>query len=312
MRIGVTGANGFIGRALCDRWGDRADIVPIVRNSSNSEGAVGVGDLNAATDWSSAVAGLDVIVHCAGRAHILRDLSHNPLQAFREVNRDATIRLAETAASAGVRRLVFISSVGVMGPPKGNDGLLRPSDCPAPEKPYAISKWEAEEALRRIEASSALEVVIVRPPLVYGPGAPANFQRFMKLISKGVPLPIGAVNAVRSFVGIENLSDFLWLCATTPSARGRTYFVSDGEDISTAEFGRRIARGMGRPVRFLPVPTVLLRLFGSFVGREADVDRLLSNVRVDITANEMQLGWRPQHSVGSQIDLLVRSGVIAK
>ncbi|QIQ87542.1 NAD-dependent epimerase/dehydratase family protein [Erythrobacter sp.] len=301
-RIGITGATGFIGRALVKRWANRADIVPIVRSPmSGIKGAVSVGNLNGKTNWSPAITGLDAIVHCAGRAHILKEHAEDSLEAFRKINLSATVKLGEDAAAAGVKRLVYLSSVGVMGEPQDEDGVLRITDNPAPDKPYAISKWEAEEALREIEASSGLEVVIVRPPLVYGPDAPANFRRFVDLIDKGIPLPIGRVNSLRSFVGIENLSDFLWICAKSPEAAGGTFFVSDGEDLSTADLAHCIAKNLGKSARLLPFPTSLLRLGGALVGRKADVDRLLSNVRVDISENQLRLGWRPQHSVASQL-----------
>ncbi|MEO9599267.1 NAD-dependent epimerase/dehydratase family protein [Parasphingorhabdus sp.] len=301
-RIGITGATGFIGLALTKRWAARADIVPIVRNpQSDLTAAIAIGDINGETNWTPAVSGLDVIVHCAGRAHVLKEQEVDPLEAFRVVNVEATTKLAEDAIAAGVRRLVFLSSVGVMGDPQDRDGLLRLTDSPLPTNAYSVSKLEAEKALRRVEASSDLEVVIVRPPLVYGPGAPANFQRFVNILGKGIPLPLGRVSALRSFVGIENLSEFLWLCTSARAAAGRTFFVSDGDDLSTADLARLIAKHLGVPARLLPVPPSWLRMAGKLVGRTGDVERLLSNLRVDLSANMQILGWQPAHSTEDQI-----------
>jgi UDP-glucose 4-epimerase len=301
-RIGITGATGFIGRALLKNWAGLSDLVPIVRDpSSDLASAIAIGDINGTTDWAPAISGLDTIVHCAGRAHVLKEEQEDPLEAFRAVNSEATIKLAKDAIEAGVKRLVFLSSVGVMGDPKDKGGVIRLTDVPAPTNQYALSKWEAEKALRKLEQASSLEVVIVRPPLVYGLGAPANFKRFLSVLEKGVPLPLGRVDALRSFVGIENLSDFLWLCTTADAAAGETFFVSDGDDLSTAEFARMIGRYLGRSARLLPVPQAVLRIAGKLTGRSDDVERLLRNLRVDISANMELLGWRPQFSTEDQI-----------
>ena len=302
IRIGITGANGFIGQSLLSRWSGNAKIVPFVRDSTSGiANAVPVGEIGPRTDWTRALSGIDVVVHCAGRAHILKDSAANPLQKFREINTAGTQKLAQDAVKSGVKRLVFLSSMGVMGEPNNEEGILKISDHPVPIKPYAISKWEAELALKRIESATNLEAVIVRPPLVYGRDAPANFHRMLSAIRKRRPLPLGKVNAIRSFVGIENLSDFLWICATAPQAAGGTYFVSDGEDMSVSELSGKIALELGVPLRLLPIPPSFLRLAGVFSGRKADIERILSNLRVDLAESENDLGWRPKHSVEAQL-----------
>ncbi len=302
IRIGVTGATGFVGRSLVETWSAEAAVVPIVRRlGTGLKGEIAVGDLGPETDWRPALLGLDVIVHCAGRAHILKEDVASPLEQFRKVNLHATRRLAEDATTEGVGRLIFLSTVGVMGRPRDPEGVVKLTDTPDPANPYAQSKWEAEQALRMIGGSSGLELVMVRPPMVYGPEAPGNFARFVKTVERGIPLPLGCADAPRSFVGIDNLVDFLWHCATRPDAAGKAFFVSDGEDISTAELVRRTAKCLGRPARLAPIPPALLRIAGRLAGRKEDVDRLLSNLSVDISENERCLEWRPPFGVTEQL-----------
>lgn len=301
-RVAITGANGFIGSALVREFSQRTQVLPVVRHTDGGKpGAVAVGDIGPSTDWRAALQDVDVVVHCAGRAHVLRETSGEPLAAFRRVNRDGTVALARAAAASGVRRLVFLSSVGVMGRPCAADGLISDDDQPAPVQDYAVSKREAELELEVVGRETGLEIVIVRPPLVYGPDAPANFNRLLRLVDSRLPLPLGLVHAKRSFIGIRNLADVLWACVEAPAAAGRSFLVSDGEDISTADLIRRIASHMGRSARLLSVPPVALRLAGKLTGRDDDVDRLLSPLRVDISSTCRVLGWRPRVPVDDEL-----------
>lgn len=300
--VAVTGANGFIGSALVRQWRPLAQVRPIVRRADAAmPDAVVVGDVGPQTDWTAALQGADVVVHCAGRAHVLKETARDPIDEFRRVNRDGALALAQAAAEGGTRRMVFLSSIGVMGEPMSADGLITADQAPAPIQNYAVSKREAELGLERIGRETGLEIVIVRPPLVYGPGAPANFRRLLTLVKSGLPLPLALVRARRSFIGMHNLADVLWACIETPQAAGGSFFVSDGEDISTADLIRRIASHMGRNTLLLPVPPALLTLAGKLAGREDDVARLLSPLRVDVGPTYSTLGWRPRHSIDDEL-----------
>lgn len=300
--VAVTGANGFIGSALVSQWSARAQVRPIVRRANAAlPDAVVVGDVGPQTDWTGALQGVDVVVHCAGRAHVLEETARDPIEEFRRVNRDGALALARAAVACGVRRLVFLSSIGVMGDPLRADGLITADQAPDPVQDYAVSKREAELGLERIGRETELEIVTVRPPLVYGPGAPANFRRLLTLVNSGLPLPLALVRARRSFIGMHNLADVLWACIEAPRAANRSFFVSDGEDISTADLVRRIASHMGRSTVLLPVPPELLRLAGKLAGREDDVARLLSPLRVDVGPACSTLGWRPRHTIDDEL-----------
>ena len=299
--IAITGAAGFIGRSLVTDWQAKANVRPIVRRATGETGRVAIGDIGPQTDWAAALEGVDTVVHCAGRAHVLDESEADPLARYRQVNRDGTLHLAHSAAKAGVRRIVFLSSVGVMGKQKPTDRPFSAFDTPAPVQDYARSKWEAEQGLAELSQQSGLETVIVRPPLVYGPGAPANFQRLLRVVDRGIPLPLGLVHVKRSFVGISNLSEMLWACVESPNAKSGTFMVSDGEDLSTANLIRRIAHHMGKRPLLLPVPLWTLRLGGRLFGRTADVDRLLSPLRVAIDHTKDTLDWSPSTSVDEEI-----------
>lgn len=303
--IAITGASGFIGRSLTARWRAKAHVRPIVREAKEDANLVAVGDIGPETDWSAALDGVDTIVHCAGRAHVLHESEADPLALYRRVNREGTLHLARCAASAGVRRLVFLSSIGVMGEQTPGDRPFSAFDLPAPVQDYALSKWEAEQGLGTLSQQLGLEIVIVRPPLVYGPGAPANFQRLLNVVDRGIPLPLGLVRAKRSFVGISNLSDMLWACVESPDAASGTFMVSDGEDLSTADLIRRIAHHMRKRSLLLPVPLWSLRLGGTLLGRSKDVDRLLSPLRVAIDHSCDTLAWSPRTSVDREIEYCV-------
>lgn len=300
MRVLVTGANGFVGTAMCARLSSGGvDIVAAMRrdavNAPHSPSRVVIGDLHNTTIWDAALRGVSDVVHLAGRVHIMDDEAAKALEQFRTANVDATITFARCAAAAGVKRFVFVSSVKIHG--EQRDIPYSESDAAAPQDPYSQSKWEAEEALRALERETGMAVVIVRPPLVYGPGVRANFLKLMEAIRKGFPLPVGGIRNLRSLIFVGNLVDALAACLTHPSAAGRTFLVSDGEDLSTGELIRRLGNAMGVRTRLVPVPQALLRAAGRLTGRTRDVDRLIGSLTVDSGAIRQQLSWMPPFSV---------------
>ena len=295
----VTGANGFVGRGLCAELAARGrPFRTAVRDLPEPDPqAFGVGDIHADTDWEAALAGAEAVIHCAARVHVMQDSAADPLTAFRAVNVEGTQRLAEVAATVGVRRLVFLSSIKVNGESTAPGAPFRASDSPRPSDAYAVSKWEAEQALHAVASRTGLEVVLVRPPLVYGPGVRANFERLMRLVARGAPIPLGKVDNRRSMVGLDNLVDLLIRCVDHPAAAGQTFLVSDGRDLSTPEWIRMLAAVIGRPARLLPVPPALLRLGGRLTGRGAEVERLIDSLQLDIESTCETLDWSPPVSV---------------
>lgn len=299
MKVLATGANGFVGSVVMDALRSRGDMEPVGLVRRRPEGAAGdlqaCGDLEAVSDWRPFLEGVDAVVHCAARAHVLRDEVEDPLAVFRRVNVDATLRLARHAAEAGVRRFVFVSSIGVLG--RSQERPFRFSDPAHPEEPYAISKWEAEQGLWALARETGMEVVVVRPPLVYGPGAPGNFGQLLKWVAKGVPLPLGAVDNRRSLVALDNLVDLLLRCVEHPAAAGETFLAADGEDVSTTELLRRVARAMDRRARLVPMPPGVLRAGARLVGKGEMARRLLDSLQVDIAHTRERLGWEPPVSL---------------
>lgn len=301
LTVLVTGATGFVGRALVPALAERGHAVrsAVRRAGSGLLGEVAVGEIGPETDWSAALQGVDVVIHLAARVHVMQDTAADPLAAFRRVNTDGTERLARQAAEAGVRRLVLVSSIKVNG--ERAERPFTELDPPRPEDPYGISKAEAEAVLRRVAEEAGLEAVVVRPPLVYGPGVGGNFARLLALVERGLPLPLGAVDNRRSLVGRCNLVDFLVRCAEHPAAAGETFLVSDGEDLSTAELIRRLARALDRPVRLWPVPPALLYAAGRVTGRTAVVERLCGSLQIDSRKGRERLGWAPPATVEEEL-----------
>lgn len=290
----VTGADGFVGRALCatlaasSRRVRRA--VRAVRPAAAD--AVATGDIGPDTDWRPALEGVDCVVHLAARTHVLRETAADPQAEYRRVNLDATRRLAQMAAGAGVRRMVFLSSVKVNG-----EATQRPyteRDVPRPEDDYGRSKWETEQALARIAAETGLEVAVLRPPLVYGPGVKGNFLRMMAGIARGTPLPLGSILNRRSLVYVGNLADAIDKLIDAPAAAGRTYLVADGEDVSTPGLVRALAQALGVRPRLLRCPPSLLALGAALAGKRAELARLTGSLQVDSSALRDELGWRPR------------------
>jgi nucleoside-diphosphate-sugar epimerase len=311
MRVLVTGVTGFVGAVLARHLaGDGTnEIVAPVRRPLELPGIATpiVGEIGPATDWRPLLTGVEGIVHCAGRAHQMADSANDPLAAFRNTNTAGTLALAEAAAMAGVRRFVFVSSVKVHGEGGTAGRPFSEVDHPAPADPYAVSKWEAEQGLTRLAVQSGLEVVIIRPPLVYGPDPKANMLRLLRLVERGVPLPFGAVRNRRSMVGLDNLVSALATALDHTAAAGQTYLVSDREDISTPDLIRLLAAAMRRPARLLPLPPMLLRVLGSIAGRSEDLDRLLGSFELDSTRIGNELGWAPPDTLAAGIAGMVKS-----
>ena len=338
INVLVTGANGFIGRVLCDKLlTDGYQVRGAVRSAaqmttlpSGVEGVM-VGDIGPETDWSEALAGIDGVVHLAARVHVMRESSVDPLAAYREVNVEGTKCLAIAAANAGVKRFVYISSVkvngertedksrdqgsGVRGQGKnrfqvsgrsgqgtgGRRSVSKQSfsekDVPEPQDPYGISKWEAEQVLKKNAEETGLEVVIIRPPLVYGPEVRGNFLRLLRIVWMGIPLPLASIKNRRSLIYIGNLVDAIVNCMTNPNAAGKTYLVSDGDDVSTPELIKRIAYSMRRPAILYFFPSKFIQLAAGLLGKSAIVDRLVSSLTVNISKIKRDLNWKPPYTM---------------
>ena len=305
--IAVTGANGFVARALLQRCvalaaQDRASsVLGITRQLPTNKVAgaryIQVGKWSEDTNWQAILAGKEVLVHAAARVHVLGDTASDPLEEFRRVNVRATLRLAHEAAAAGVKRLVFISSIKVNGESTLSGKPFTADSASAPLDPYSISKMEAEHGLRQIAADTDMAVVIIRPPLVYGPGVKANFAALMRAVHRGLPLPLGAVHNKRSLVALDNLVDFIVTCITHAQAANQTFLVSDGQDLSTTELVRGMAQAAGVPARLLPVPVWALQAGASLLCKSDAVQRLCGNLQVDISKARSLLGWVPPVSV---------------
>lgn len=300
MRVLLTGATGFVGRALLRRLNDTPGITPVagVRRADANLADIAcehllLGDLTLATPIIDDLRGIDVVVHVAARAHVMDDAADDPLGAFRAVNVVASLRLAQTAARAGVKRFLYISSVKVNGE-ESLDGLpFTAEDEPRPQNPYGVSKWEAEQVLADHCKRAGMELVVVRPPLVYGPGVRANFLRLMQGLSRGLPLPLGAMNNRRSLVSLENLTDLLVVCLNHPRAVNQTFLVSDDEDISIADLARRLSHLLGSRAWLIPLSPRYLRAGLQLVGRRSAVHRLCGELRVDIAKTRTLLNWAP-------------------
>ncbi len=295
-RILVTGATGFVGQALVAAL--RAKGHPLRRalrqpaTGCDADNAV-VGDIGPDTDWALALQNVACVVHLAARTHVLDERSADPMAEYRRINVLGTIQLARRAAAAGTRRFVFLSSVKVNGETTSSSPYAE-ADTPQPLDGYGISKLETEEALRLISAETGMAIVILRPPLVYGPGVKGNFLRLLQLIARGIPLPLASVDNRRSLIHVANLADAILTCIDAPAAAGKTFLVSDGEDISTPDLIRKLAAGMGQSPRLLPCPVTLLELGATLVGQRDAIARLTGSLRVDASYIRNTLGWRPR------------------
>jgi nucleoside-diphosphate-sugar epimerase len=302
-KVLITGATGFVGSAVVDGLVHHPVFTPraAVRRFDYSLPATidvaHVGDLAPDTDWGVALLGVDAVVHLAARVHVMADTATDPLTEFRRVNVEGTLNLARQAVAAGVRRFVFISSIKVNGESTPLGQAFSADDVADPQDPYGISKHEAEAGLRRLAAESGMEVVIIRPPLVYGPGVKANFQSMMHWLKRGVPLPLGAICNKRSLIALDNLVDLIITCLDHPAAANQVFLAGDGEDISTPELLRRLGFVLGKPPRLLPVPASLLKVGAALLGRRDIAQRLCESLQVDISKTRNVLGWNPPISV---------------
>jgi len=298
----ITGAGGFIGRALCAKiLVEGRQVRGTFRSESNvsrlSDGVEGVSirSIDSDTKWDDALAGIDTVVHLAARVHVMDDSSSDPLTEYRKVNVEGTKCLAVASANAGVKRFIFISSIKVNG--EGKDVAYTEDDEVSPQDYYGVTKWEAEQELHKISDKTDLETVILRPPLVYGPGVKANFLRLVNLVKFRIPLPLGCIKNRRSLIYIANLVDAIITCMTNPNAAGKTYLVSDGEDVSTPELIRRIGAAFRRRALLLPVPVRIMRLAGRITGKYDEVERLVGSLTVDISKIRKELEWKPPYTM---------------
>jgi nucleoside-diphosphate-sugar epimerase len=294
----VTGTTGFVGGALMERLAMEKQILAIagLRDSAryiySCEQRI-LGDLSLGRSGLQLFYGVDVIIHCAARAHIMKDEVADPLAEYRKVNVDGTLNLARQAASAGVRRFIFISSIKVNGESTSSGKPFLASDVPAPQDAYGLSKLEAEQGLLALAGETGMQVVIIRPPLVYGPGVKGNFASMIKLVDRRLPLPLGAIHNLRSLVGIDNLVDLIIRCIDHPEAANRVFLAGDGEDVSTTELLRAVGKAMGRPARLIPLPAAVLRCGAALLGRQQMAQRLLGSLQVDISQTCDVLDWKP-------------------
>ena len=298
----VTGATGFVGSALLPVLLSQFHGVTAVgcraQDKTHAElRSFGVGNIDCATRWSTVLRGKDAVIHLAARVHVMRESAGDPLAEFRRVNTEGTLNLARQAVLAGVKRFVFISSVKVNGEVTQPGQAFTEADVSSPQDAYGQSKHEAEQGLRQIASTTGMEVVIIRPPLVYGLGVKANFASLMRAVQRGWPLPLGAVHNQRSLVALDNLVDFIVTCITHPQAANQTFLVSDGKDLSTTELVRGMAQAAGVPARLLPVPVSALQAGASLLGKGDEVQRLCGNLQVDISKARSLLGWVPPVSV---------------
>lgn len=304
MKILVTGATGFVGRQLVKQLvlsGKHQPVAASRRRDADFPAGVKTvtcDNLGANASWREALEGVDVVIHSAARVHIMNDQAASPLEEFRKANRDGTLSLAQQAVEAGVKRFIFVSSIKVNGEETLPGKPFTADDIHPPSDPYGLSKYEAELELQKLAQKSGLEVVIVRPVLVYGPGVKANFLSMMKWLNKGVPLPLGAVcKNRRSLVALDNLVDLLITCVDHPNAANQSFLVSDDHDLSTTDLLKHLGKALHHPARLLPVPSALLNLAAGLIGKKEMMRRLTGSLQVDISKTKQTLGWKPPLTV---------------
>lgn len=299
VKVLVTGANGFVGHALCAALASSGIFVPVPAVRQNEQSVAGiravpVGNIHSATDWSGALSGCQAVVHLAARVHVMGERHTDPLSAFRAVNTHGTLALVQQAIQAGIKRFVYISTIKVSGEGRDAAEPYREDDNPAPSDAYATSKWEAEQGLYRLALDSGMEWVVIRPPLIYGPGVKGNFATMISWLQRGIPLPLASVSSnKRSLISVDNLVDLIALCLVHPGAVDRLFLAADGQDVSTADLIRYLAEAMGMKARLFPFPISCLQYLGRCTGAGAAVDRLCQSLTVDISRTRSVLDWKP-------------------
>ena len=300
-KILVTGANGFVGRALCVEAIVRGmQVRGGVRHQCDLPAGIErliVGEINENTNWQRALNGCDVLVHLAARVHVMRESAKNPLEEFRRVNVQGTEHLARSAVASGVKRFVYVSSIKVNGEETLGGKSYAERDMPTPHDAYGTSKWEAEQALHRVAEETGLEVVIVRPPLVYGAGVKGNFAQLLSVLARGIPLPLASIKNHRDLIYVGNLVDALVACATHSNAAGQTYLVSDGEGVSTPDLIRNLANALGKSNVVFPFPMSVMRFCAGLFDKSSALDRLTQSLQVDSSKISKELGWQPPYTM---------------
>lgn len=295
MKILVTGANGFIGKALCKKLRNQQhDVIAAVRRRCNISN---VTILENEYSWEKALMNQDIVIHTAGLSQVRKDTEIDPLEVYRSVNVQKTRILAQQAAASGTKLFIFLSSIKVNGELTKTNSYFSFRDKASPKDPYSISKWEAEQTLLEIAAKTNLKIVIIRSPLVYGPGVKGNFLSLLNLLDRGIPLPFGGIKNKRSLVGLNNLIDLIITCTERPAAANKTFLVSDDDDLSTTELLQRLACALNKPVKLLPFPTSILQLGASLLGRGDTAQRLLGNLQLDISHTKKALDWSPPEGI---------------
>lgn len=299
----ITGGTGFIGRALVERIAGYGRQVRVAVGENTEFTAqlnvapIYIGNLALTVDYSEALQDVTTVIHLAARTHILKDFATDPMHEYYRINVFATLNLARQAAKNGVKRFIFLSTIKVNGEFTSIDKPFTTEDVPRPQDPYGISKYQAELGLQEIAAQTGMEVVIIRPPLVYGPGVKANFLNLIRCLSRSVPLPIGSIKNLRSFVALDNLVDLIVKCIDHPNAANQIFLISDGEDLSTVDLFRRLGRAIGFPALVLPIPISWLYFCGALFGKRGTIDRLCLSLRIDISMTCKLLHWAPLFGV---------------
>ncbi|THB73273.1 MAG: NAD-dependent epimerase/dehydratase family protein [Gammaproteobacteria bacterium] len=298
MNILVTGADGFVGSSLCKYLSSkgltvRGALWKQTEKSISCHETEVIGNIDGDTNWKKALENIDIIVHCAARVHVMKDSSDDPLNEFRKTNVDGTLNLASQAAAEGIKKIIFISSIKVNGEFTHKEKPFRHDDSPAPVDPYGISKLEAEECLKKISKTSDLNYTIIRPTLIYGPGVKANFLNMMKWLYKGMPLPFGKINNMRSLLALDNLTDFIYCCAINSKSDNKTFLISDDNDLSTTELMKKTSALLNKRSKLLPIPEKVIQCLAKIVGKEDFAQRLLGSLQVDISFAKETLNWTP-------------------